>query len=270
MKNLFQYIEEMEGAATPGNTVGMGNPMLPTAEEPGTEPLCATAKCKKEKKKKVKESLLDDEDDLVNANPDTIYIKEVAKWIKDNNSNQKPIEWIEKHLSYAEKGKKHLGLVWNDDFDNDADEFLDLTIDGNKVPHKFESICGSLKITFPKAATIDFSDFPFYFHGGTTGKLIIVAKKATKLINTNQLPLVAQHVTLDMPKLKDLNYDPACDAYSLDIHKCTSLETITSLPVISGNSKSRKIILPNSFVNALLKNYFGYKVNPSTQIEVKK
>ena len=40
------------GAATPGNTMGMGNPMAPTATEPGTEPLVANVKKKKRDKNK--------------------------------------------------------------------------------------------------------------------------------------------------------------------------------------------------------------------------
>ena len=50
MKNLYDIYEDGAIASTPGNTVGMGNPMLPTTEENGTEPL-VTAKCKKDKKK---------------------------------------------------------------------------------------------------------------------------------------------------------------------------------------------------------------------------
>lgn len=68
MKNLKEYIEECEGIAlaTPTNTVGMGNPgMIDTNTI--TEPIKSiTAKSKKEKiKKKIKESLLDDEEDLI-------------------------------------------------------------------------------------------------------------------------------------------------------------------------------------------------------------
>ena len=50
MKNLYDIYEDGAITSTPGNTVGMGNPMLPTAEEPGTESL-VTAKCEKDKKK---------------------------------------------------------------------------------------------------------------------------------------------------------------------------------------------------------------------------
>jgi hypothetical protein len=64
MKNLYDIYEDGIGAiaSTPANTVGMGNPMLPTTEEPGTEPLTGVAgKCKcKKKKKQVKEGILDD------------------------------------------------------------------------------------------------------------------------------------------------------------------------------------------------------------------
>lgn len=52
MKTLRQYLE-CDGCATPGNTVGMGNPMVPTNSSPGSEPLI-TAKAKKEKIKKNK------------------------------------------------------------------------------------------------------------------------------------------------------------------------------------------------------------------------
>lgn len=58
MKNIIDYIREMEGMATPLNTMGMGNPMPPTNGEPGSEPVIPgkipTSKekdCKKKKKK---------------------------------------------------------------------------------------------------------------------------------------------------------------------------------------------------------------------------
>lgn len=53
MKTLKDYIKEMEGGATPGNTMGMGNPMAPGMDgTTGTELLVSkTTKFKKEKKK---------------------------------------------------------------------------------------------------------------------------------------------------------------------------------------------------------------------------
>lgn len=52
MKQLYNYIQEMEGCATPSNVMGMGNPMPPTDTQPGSEPVIPTAKVKKEKKKR--------------------------------------------------------------------------------------------------------------------------------------------------------------------------------------------------------------------------
>lgn len=77
MKHILDYIEEeCAGCATPGNTMGMGNPMSPTEEAPGTEPLCG--KCKKEKKKKkVTESILDDD---LDGNENAMK----KKWVMDH------------------------------------------------------------------------------------------------------------------------------------------------------------------------------------------
>lgn len=77
-----------ECCATPGNTIGMGNPMLPTAEEPGSEPLTPTAKTKTEKKQKrkrdkdndtVKEGILDDIDTTI-GNGDKLV--SIIEWYK--------------------------------------------------------------------------------------------------------------------------------------------------------------------------------------------
>lgn len=65
MKELYKYIKEEVAAtvaasnATPGNTIGVGNPMPAGVNgDIGTEPL-PTAKAKKQKRKKsLKESLL--------------------------------------------------------------------------------------------------------------------------------------------------------------------------------------------------------------------
>lgn len=89
MKNIFDVYNECDGA-TPANTMGMGNPMLPTAEEPGTEPLTPTAKTKTEKKQKrkkdtVKEGILDDIDTTIGNGDKLVSI----------------IEWYKKQREYA-------------------------------------------------------------------------------------------------------------------------------------------------------------------------
>lgn len=94
MKHILDYIEEeCAGCATPGNTMGMGNPMPPSEEAPGSEPLCG--KCKKEKKKKkVTESILDD--DL------------------DGNENAMKKKWVMDHLqSYKDEVDRHFEIDKN-------------------------------------------------------------------------------------------------------------------------------------------------------------
>ena len=68
MKTLYSYVENL--MATPGNTMGMGNPIPACDGGLGSEPIypidSKTAKCKKEKhKKKLKESLLESLLDVV-------------------------------------------------------------------------------------------------------------------------------------------------------------------------------------------------------------
>ena len=62
MKTLYSYFEEL---ATPMNTMGIGNPMVPTDTTPGTEPICAKCKREKRKKKNIKESLLTDDKQII-------------------------------------------------------------------------------------------------------------------------------------------------------------------------------------------------------------
>jgi hypothetical protein len=58
MKDLFSFVKECE-AATPGNTMGMGNPTADDGDGKGSEPLTAKAKKehphRKHKKKKAGE-----------------------------------------------------------------------------------------------------------------------------------------------------------------------------------------------------------------------
>ena len=86
MKNLYDLYEDGLStiAATPANTIGMGNPMLPTTEEPGTEPLTPTAKPKK-KKKHVKEGILDNMDDVIDKGDKAI---EFANWFIEQVCNE--------------------------------------------------------------------------------------------------------------------------------------------------------------------------------------
>lgn len=258
MKSLNQYIEEMDGMATPGNTVGVGNPMFPTAEEPGTEPLCTTAKCKKEKKKKVKESLLDDEEELLNNDTD-IEILKFAHWIKEHLDKKRlpnvSIEWIKEHLSINEK-KYGGGFNWNEQMDYDADLYLILK-NNEKIPFKLDTvtIAGCLWVEFPNAKTVDLENFPNYINTinpHTHGALYITAPKATDIVNKNKSLLLCHGINLDMPLLKKLSWDG--DVYGIfDAYKCKSLEEIGQLPQFSG--KQSKIVIPLEYAINIIKKY---------------
>ena len=94
MKSIVDIISEMDGAATPASTMGMGNPM-PAGQpgspgvpgEPGSEPICAKCKTEKKKKKKVSESLLDDEDTIM---ADALK-SSVKQWLLDQNCDKNHI-----------------------------------------------------------------------------------------------------------------------------------------------------------------------------------
>jgi hypothetical protein len=85
MKNLIDYIEECgEGCTTPGNTMGMGNPMPPMGDQPGTEPIKTIAGPKQEKKetskrkkKKVNEGILD-----IDKNKGDLDKNIILAWLK--------------------------------------------------------------------------------------------------------------------------------------------------------------------------------------------
>lgn len=110
MKHIIEYIEECgEGCATPGNTLGMGNPMPPGEPgapgipgTPGTEPIKTIAGPKQEKKdtskrkkKKVTESILDDDLDI-NENAAK------KKWVMDHITRYE--EEIDKRFSVDKDG----------------------------------------------------------------------------------------------------------------------------------------------------------------------
>jgi hypothetical protein len=107
MKRLIDYIEECgEGCSTPGNTMGMGNPMPPTEEAPGSEPLCG--KCKKEKKKKkVTESILDTDNSEKNLDANIIM-----SWLKKaaGDAQAEKCISINDDLSISIKGRLGIDL----------------------------------------------------------------------------------------------------------------------------------------------------------------
>ena len=83
MKTIISIIEEIE-AGTPGNTMGMGNPMPPIGDIPGSEPILPLHRSSKKRKakKKIKESIFSDVEDIVND--DTVLFNEITKQLIDD------------------------------------------------------------------------------------------------------------------------------------------------------------------------------------------
>jgi hypothetical protein len=118
-----------ECCVTPGNTMGMGNPMLPTAEEPGTEPLAPTAKTKTEKKQKrkkdvVKEGILDDIDTSLDKGDKLVSIIEWYKTQRDyarEATDDSDIKLLMERLSF--EGKDTLVIDCKGIINEVVDEF---------------------------------------------------------------------------------------------------------------------------------------------------
>lgn len=88
------------GAATPGNTLGMGNPMAPTATEPGTEPVIPKYPRNKKKRKSLKESLLDDFDTIAD-------FQDLSIILDDPNFNKNNFNKIKRLFKKAGGGEDY-------------------------------------------------------------------------------------------------------------------------------------------------------------------
>ena len=82
MRPLYKYLEDL---ATPGNTIGMGNPVAADGETIGSEPLptakaCRERPCKK-RRRKANESLLDIDDSSINSQAEEYATAEIKEWI---------------------------------------------------------------------------------------------------------------------------------------------------------------------------------------------
>lgn len=79
MKDLYTYIDECgEGCSTPANTMGMGDVMLPDGENLGVDGI--PQKKRNKKKKKISESIFDEED-MMNRMEDEVN---TLKWLAEN------------------------------------------------------------------------------------------------------------------------------------------------------------------------------------------
>lgn len=81
MRSLNKYIEECSEVSTPSNTMGMGDVMLPDGVNLGVDGI---PQKKNKKKKKISESVFDDDDIRMNRMDDQI---KVIKWLAEHTDH---------------------------------------------------------------------------------------------------------------------------------------------------------------------------------------
>ena len=229
MKHILDYIEEeCEGCVTPGNTMGMGNPMPPTEEAPGSEPLCG--KCKKEKKKKkVTESILDDD---FGENLDEQIIE---NWFKEHSTSKVNIDKnLVVHSGYLR--------MYIDSKDPEIPSFIRFGRIG-----KF-----NLKIWMDKPVKeYILSNIPT-----DCNELIIDCDGITRLvidvpsIHTDKIKIVSQGLTNVIQELV-LPNKVACP--DIDLSDCTLLNDLKYKTILT-----RLLNLPKTYAGKLLKNTLGF------------
>lgn len=86
MRDLYTYIDECGDCATPANTMGMGDVMLPDGENLGVDGI--PQKKRNKKKKKISESIFDEED-MMNRMEDEVN---VLKWLAENTDHDHDVD----------------------------------------------------------------------------------------------------------------------------------------------------------------------------------
>lgn len=182
MISLFNYLQECGDCATPSNTMGMGNPMPADIGVEGTEPLVGA---KKKKKKNIKESIFDDEEE-------TLYkaatLSAIRTWVEENISNVKgkyTIEQFNDKYKVSFKSK-----IFNGAIEEEIPEYivLDLT---NVKTIDIEISC-TCKIKEKGKFTISNDNFIF-------GP------------NTNL------YIFMDSPKISEIEFDGEFDCKSINV-----------------------------------------------------
>lgn len=182
MISLFNYLQECGDCAAPLDTMGMGNPMPADIGVEGTEPLVG----KKRKKKKVKESIFDDDDVLSADADDEIQRDMVEKWVEKNIDKIKGKYTIEQS-----NGKYKVSF---------KPRFLTGAID-EEIPE-----CIVLDLTNVKAWDVDLKG-----DGKKPGKFIISNDNFIFSSNT-QL-----YIFMDSFKISEIEFDGEFDCKSITV-----------------------------------------------------
>lgn len=252
MKDLYDIYEDGAMAATPGNTMGMGNPTPPTDGEVGSEPMCGKGKCKKEKrKKKVEESLLTKTSDKVK----NFSLKgAIAYWFAENQ-NVRSKEKTEEIAALYETQ-----IVDNGDGTFDIDTSLNdqprWELDLIQIPK--DGIPDWVKI---RNVHVNYSQFSITSLTGNLRNLdwnILQGKTVvgdldikfwtddTKVVLG---PVRCADIRLISNTAKRIDFDPKISASSVDIRNCDNLEIVSNIP-----KTAESVSLPRKVVDEFLRN----------------
>ena len=232
MKNLIEYIEECgEGCAAPGNTMGMGNPMPPTGDQPGTEPIIHIAGPKQEKKetskrkkKKVTESILDNDLDI-NENAAK------KRWLLDHLQSDRYKEEVDKNFTIDKDGLISIDYIVRLELHEDMPDWIQFG-DIFEIQYiLYDKNRKSYKINLPKSTQkIDIVSW----QDSKTPITLTMNSKNTECIEMN-ISGVYDNVTF--PKNIKITRE-------LNMERCPSLNlTGTNFPKVKEISLPRDIVL---------------------------
>lgn len=156
-------------AATPGNTLGMGNPMAPTATEPGTEPIIPKHPRNKKDKKKIKnlkESLLDDFDKMSD-------FQDIEMILDDPNFNKNNFNKLKRLFKKAGAGEDYT------DQDKNNTETMFIGYKRGGLNNTSEVIVGIPAV----APTLTRTYFPGYRHTYYSDRPVRVAPNVWSITN---------------------------------------------------------------------------------------
>lgn len=230
MKNIYDiFVDECDGAicSNPSNTIGMGNPMLPTAEEPGTEPLIGKGKKYKKKKSNVKEGLLGDLDANMKLGDDLASIiewyKSQYKYAKEDLDNA-DIRLLLERLSF--EGKDTLVI----DCKDIMNEAVDKLYIKDQIPNiKKIKIINSKSTSFKVFSfTNDLSNINFevYEDNGRIYGPIVFHVKIRSGSNLQLGNIVCDKFSVNGPTLETISIGNNSVILEFALNMCNKLNTI--------------------------------------------
>lgn len=235
MKSLQDILKECD-LATPGNTIGMGNPMPPTNNTPGSEPICSDCK-KGKKKKKVKESLLDNDNDILDQGVEAM----IHKWMEEHSSNSSKYTLDKNHNINASVLRIYL--------EESMPEYIKIdrvTSITYKIDMEDYSGVHNISLNLPKTAS----------------NIVIETFNLNSLnLGKNERVDVNRDVYISC-EIKHLSLPKKLTCSKLSLGGCTNLIDITGLK----NVNTTHIDLPRSYANNIIRDKL--KLNEKTTISI--